>query len=78
MYPSDSKNPNGKLRLVYEANPLALLAEQAGGRATDGKNRILNLQPENIHQRVPLFVGSKDNVLEVENFLNGELTFNYK
>lgn len=78
MYPSDNKNPNGKLRLVYEANPLALLAEQAGGRATDGKNRILNLKPENIHQRVPLFVGSKDNVLEVESFLKGELTYDYK
>jgi fructose-1,6-bisphosphatase I len=75
MYPADNKNPNGKLRLVYEANPLAMLAEQAGGRASDGKNRILNLQPKSIHQRVPLFVGSRDNVIEVEKFISGELTF---
>lgn len=75
MYPQDIKNPNGKLRLVYEANPLAFLAEQAGGKASDGKNRILDLVPENIHQRVPLFVGSKDNVTEIEKFLKGELTY---
>lgn len=75
MYPSDSKNPNGKLRLVYEANPLAMLAEQAGGRATDGKKRILELKPISIHQRVPLFVGSKENVKEIESFLSGEMKF---
>ena len=75
MYPSDKKNPNGKLRLVYEANPLAFLAEQAGGRASDGKNRILEIEPKQIHQRTPLFVGSKENIIEIEKFLSGELKF---
>lgn len=75
MYPNDNKNPNGKLRLVYEANPLAFLAEQAGGKASDGKNRILELKPEKIHQRTPLYVGSKENVIEVEKFLSGELKY---
>jgi fructose-1,6-bisphosphatase I len=73
MYPADSKNPEGKLRLMYEANPLAMLIEQAGGRATDGKKRILEIQPTELHQRVPLYVGSEDNVLEVERFLRGEM-----
>lgn len=72
MYPGDKKNPNGKLRLMYEINPLALLIEQAGGRATDGKNRVLDLNPEDIHQTAPVFMGSKANVLEAEAFLRGE------
>lgn len=70
MYPSDKKNPNGKLRLLYEANPLAFICEQAGGRATDGKRRILDIQPENLHQRTPLFIGSEEDVKEAESFLN--------
>jgi fructose-1,6-bisphosphatase I len=72
MYPADSSNPKGKLRLMYEANPLAMLIEQAGGRATDGERRILELRPEKIHQRTPLFIGSREDVLEAERFLRGE------
>ncbi len=62
LYPADTKNPNGKLRLTYEANPMAMLAEQAGGAATDGRRRILGLQPLALHQRVPLVIGSKRDV----------------
>ncbi len=58
MYPADTKNPNGKLRLTYEANPMALIVEQAGGAATDGRQRILDIQPEALHQRTPLVIGS--------------------
>ncbi len=59
MYPATSKQPNGKLRLVYECNALALLMEQAGGIATNGEIPILDIQPEHIHERVPLYIGSK-------------------
>lgn len=65
MYPSGSSYPNGKLRLNYEANPMAFLAEQAGGSATDGYRRILDIQPTSLHQRVPLYVGSKNMVGKV-------------
>lgn len=71
LYPEDSKMPQGKLRLVYEANPLAMLIEQAGGRATDGKRRILDIIPQELHQRTPLYIGSEENVIEVEQFING-------
>lgn len=64
IYPSTSKAPAGKLRLMYECNALAMIAEQAGGAATDGKERILDIQPESLHQRVPFFVGSKEMVEE--------------
>ena len=70
-YPADNNHPNGKLRLVYECNPLAMLIEQAGGLATNGKDRILDLQPQNIHERSPLFLGSKYDVEECMAFLNG-------
>ena len=59
IYPSTKKSPEGKLRLLYECSPLALLAEQAGGLASDGRGRILDLQPKQLHQRAPLFIGSK-------------------
>lgn len=59
IYPPTQKNPNGKLRLLYEANALALLAEQAGAIATDGKQNILSIQPESLHQRTPLIIGSE-------------------
>ncbi|QIW16118.1 fructose-bisphosphatase [Pasteurellaceae bacterium RH1A] len=62
IYPQTTGYPKGKLRLLYEGNPMAFLAEQAGGLATDGFNRILDLQPTELHQRVPLFVGSKNMV----------------
>lgn len=64
IYPSTEKAPQGKLRLMYECNALAMIAEQAGGKATDGKQRILDIQPESLHQRVPFFVGSKHMVEE--------------
>ena len=63
FYPSDAKNPRGKLRLLYEAAPLAILAEWAGGAATDGATRILDLVPDGLHARTPLVIGSR---LEVE------------
>jgi len=72
MYPADSRNPNGKLRLMYECNPMAFIIEQAGGRATDGKQRILDIKPEKLHQRVPIFIGSEEDVLMVEKFMAEE------
>jgi fructose-1,6-bisphosphatase I len=60
LYPPTAHYPGGKLRLMYEANPIALLAEQAGGKASDGKGRILEIQPESLHQRTPLLVGSRE------------------
>jgi fructose-1,6-bisphosphatase I len=71
LYPPTKKHPDGKLRLLYECNPLAFIAEQAGGRATDGFERILDLMPEELHQRVPYFAGSTAMVLEAEGFLRG-------
>ena len=62
MYPGDAKSPRGKLRLLYECAPMAFLAEQAGGAATDGTRRILDLVPEALHQRTPLVIGSRDDV----------------
>lgn len=64
MYPGTTAKPNGKLRLVYEGNPLAMIMEQAGGKATDGKQRILDIQPTELHQRTPLFIGSSKMVEE--------------
>jgi fructose-1,6-bisphosphatase I len=61
-YPANKKSPKGKLRLLYEANPLAFICEQAGGLATDGANRIMDVKPLELHQRVPLFIGSKRDV----------------
>ncbi len=69
LYPSTESNPNGKLRLLYECNPMAFLIEQAGGLASDGKNRIMALKPSELHQRVPFFVGSKEMVKKVEEFI---------
>lgn len=68
LYPADKKSPGGKLRLLYECIPLAFIAEQAGGKATDGKQPILDLVPSDIHQRSPLIIGSKE---EVELFTSG-------
>ena len=69
MYPTSSKSPQGKLRLLYECNPIAFLAEQSGGKATDGYRRILEIKPKELHQRVPIFVGSKLMVDKVEEFM---------
>ena len=62
MYPSDKKNPKGKLRLAYEANPLAYIVKIAGGYASDGENKILDIKPTGIHQQVPLYIGSPGEV----------------
>lgn len=69
LYPPTAKAPQGKLRLLYEANPLAFIAEQAGGMATDGKGRILEKQPQSMHERTPLIIGSKREVERVLSFL---------
>lgn len=69
LYPTTSSHPEGKLRLMYECNPLAFIAEQAGGKATDGCQRILELQPETLHQRTPIFIGSVELVEKVEEFI---------
>ncbi len=71
-YPGDSKNKNGRLRLMYENNPLAYIVEKAGGAASNGHQRILEIQPESLHQRMPLFIGSVDEVRLVEEFLSGK------
>ncbi|HTE20080.1 MAG TPA: class 1 fructose-bisphosphatase [Armatimonadota bacterium] len=72
LYPSDRKNPNGKLRLLYEAAPLAFIVEEAGGRASTGAQRIAHMQPTELHQRVPLIIGSREDVYEAEEFLRQE------
>ncbi len=68
MYPGDSRNPEGKLRMMYEAAPLAFLVEQAGGKATNGVDRIMDITPKYLHQRTPLFIGSAAEVDDVSGF----------
>lgn len=67
-YPDDKKSKSGKLRLLYEAFPMAFLTEQAGGIATTGKGRILDVEPKSIHERCPVFLGSKDDVTDLLKF----------
>jgi fructose-1,6-bisphosphatase I len=69
LYPGTEKQPNGKLRLLYEASPLAFLIEQAGGRASTGTQEILDVVPDKLHARVPLIIGSKEDVALVESFI---------
>lgn len=69
MYPDSVQYPSGKLRLMYECNPLSMIIEQAGGMAIDGKNRILEKMPKAIHQRTPIYIGSRQNVLKVKEML---------
>ena len=69
LYPADSRNTNGKLRVLYECNPLALIAEAAGGKASSGSGPILSIVPEKIHQRTPLIIGSTSMVEELERFV---------
>lgn len=64
LYPSDKKNPNGKLRLMYEVNPMSFLVEQAGGAAISNNNNPLDIVPENIHQRIPVAIGSKNEIMK--------------
>lgn len=68
-YPGDTRHPNGKLRLMYEGNPIAFIMEQAGGRAIDGKRRILDVVPTKLHQKTAVFVGSEEDVNILERFL---------
>ncbi|KAE9592026.1 hypothetical protein Lal_00038344 [Lupinus albus] len=68
-YPKDKKSKNGKLRLLYECAPMSFIVEQAGGKGSDGYQRILDIQPTEIHQRVPLYIGSTEEVEKVEKFL---------
>lgn len=72
LYPADSQNPNGKLRLLYEANPMAMIFEHAGGMAINGPTRIMEVIPQTIHDRTPLFIGSKENIRELQEFLKAE------
>ncbi len=69
IYPSTAKAPNGKLRLLYECNPVSWIIEQAGGRSSDGYTRILEKQPKSLHERTPLFIGSANMVAMVEEFM---------
>ena len=69
LYPPTDDYPDGKLRLLYEANPIAFIAEQAGGVATDGRQRILDVSPQKIHHRTPLMVGSRTEMLDLDRFL---------
>ncbi len=73
MYPGDRKSPEGKLRLLYEAAPLAFLCEQAGGRATDGTRDILSIQPTGLHERTPLFMGNREWVDFAAEVLSGRV-----
>jgi fructose-1,6-bisphosphatase I len=69
IYPGTADAPKGKLRVLYECNPMAFVVEQAGGRATDGARRILDIEPGELHERTPIFIGSEDMVLKAEEFL---------
>jgi fructose-1,6-bisphosphatase I len=68
-YPADSRYPDGKLRLIYEANPLGFICEQAGGYASDGDSSVLDVKPRDLHQRTPLFIGNRDLVEKAEEFI---------
>src|SRR5881296_2354803 len=72
LYPGETDKPEGKLRLLYEANPLAMVVEQAGGRASTGTMRILEVEPKALHQRVPLLIGSAEDVSLAEAFIQGK------
>lgn len=70
MYPPTQKAPSGKLRLMYECNPMSFIVEQAGGKSSTGTERIMEIEPEKLHQRVPLFIGSNNMVEKVEEFIS--------
>ncbi|MGD8781061.1 MAG: class 1 fructose-bisphosphatase [Ignavibacteria bacterium] len=69
IYPEDKRNPKGKLRLMYECNPMAFIVEQAGGKASDGFKRLLEIQPKDLHEKTPIYIGSPEDVSLVEKFL---------
>src|SRR6185369_956802 len=72
MYPGDKKNPDGKLRLMYECNPMSYICEQAGGKATNGKIRMLDVVPQSLHEHTPIFLGSPIDVDTCMGFLTGK------
>jgi fructose-1,6-bisphosphatase I len=72
-YPANTRSPNGKLRLLYEANPLAFIVEQAGGAAVDGRQRVLDVTPTELHQRTPLYIGSRNDVELAQSMLAPEV-----
>lgn len=72
MYPADKKSPQGKLRLLYELNPISFIIEQAGGKSSDGYQRIMEIKPSSLHQRSPVFLGSEDDVTLAEEFIQGK------
>jgi fructose-1,6-bisphosphatase I len=72
MYPEDKKSPNGKLRLLYECNPISYIIEKAGGLSTNGKTSILEIDPESIHQRVPIYVGSENDINDFLKFVENK------
>ena len=72
LYPATTSAPAGKLRLLYECNPMAYIVEQAGGKATTGRERIMELEPKSLHQRAPLVIGSTEMVDKVEEFIAEE------
>ena len=76
MYPADHKHKEGKLRLMIECNPMAFIVEAAGGRATDGEKRILEIQPKDLHERTPLYIGSEKDVKTAEEFMAKEESAN--
>ncbi len=71
LYPSELDKPEGKIRLLYEANPLAMVVEQAGGKASTGTMRVLDVEAKTLHQRVPLIIGSRDDVTKAEEYIQG-------
>ncbi|HET9963592.1 MAG TPA: class 1 fructose-bisphosphatase, partial [Nitrospiraceae bacterium] len=71
LYPGEKDKPEGKLRLMYEGNPLAMVVEQAGGRASTGTIRIMDVEPKTLHQRVPLIIGSAEDVTQAEAYIQG-------
>jgi fructose-1,6-bisphosphatase I len=70
LYPATDQSPNGKLRLLYECNPLAFIAEQAGGKASDGRQRIMEIEPTDLHQRAPYFTGNTAMVDKIESLIS--------
>ena len=75
LYPGEVEKPEGKLRLLYEANPMAMVVEQAGGSASTGTARILEVEPKKLHQRVPLIIGSANDVQDAESYIQGKAVF---
>jgi len=73
IYPADSRSKEGKLRLLYEANPMSMILEQAGGKATTGLQRILDIQPTNNHKRVTVILWSKKKVEELEQYYKNQM-----